>query len=403
MVMGPPALATPHPLSDEWWFSAWGVEKDVWPLTRGAGVTVAVLDSGVNASLPELSGVVLKGSDTTGRKSDGRKDFDDKDGGHGTGLSALIAGQGGGSTGFVGIAPEAKILPINVNSRPSDPVGLYEAIAAGIRFAVNHNAKVINISLGITSGAMPNHCESGIQDAISYAIDHDVMVVASSGNEGNKSNWPDLPGSCAGVLAVGAIVKTLNPWSDSQRQPYVAIAAPGVGGVVGRHGQYYPHASGTSISAALTSGAAALIRSRNPHMPARTVVQRLMATAYHTKSSPWNDQTGYGPIQITSAMNPERYPVPANAPNPVYDAFDKWQASRYGAAPKAPTKPTRPAPEQARKPSRQESSTLPIVLGAVGALVIAGIVILGIRRRRRSRGSSPAVTSQASANPFQNP
>jgi subtilisin family serine protease len=263
-------------------------------------------------------------------------------------------------------------------------VGLYEAIAAGIRFAVNHNVKVINISLGITSGAMPDHCEPGIQDAIAYAIEHDVMLVASSGNEGNKSNWPDLPGSCAGVLAVGAIENTLNPWSDSQRQPYVAVAAPGVGGVVGRHGQYYPHASGTSISAALTSGAAALIRSRNPHMPARTVVQRLMATAYHTKSSPWNNQTGYGPIQITSAMNPERYPVPANAPNPVYEAFDKWQASRYGSAPPATTKPSLAASAHARKPGGRRTSALPIALGAAGVLVVAAVVIIALVRRRCS-------------------
>jgi hypothetical protein len=73
-----PAAATPHPLSGEWWFSVWGIESDVWPVTKGAGVTVAVLDTGVNAALPELSGAVLKGEDSTGGKTDGRKDLDER-------------------------------------------------------------------------------------------------------------------------------------------------------------------------------------------------------------------------------------------------------------------------------------------------------------------------------------
>jgi membrane-anchored mycosin MYCP len=383
VVTAGPASATPRPLPEEWWFPAWGIEKYVWPQSRGAGVTVAVLDSGVNASLPELSGVVLKGADTTGRKSDGRKDFDDREGGHGTGLAALIAGQGGGTTGYVGIAPGAKILPVHDTSKLGDPVGLYEALADGIRFAVDHHAKVINVSQGITSATLPDHCEPGIQDAIAYAIHHDVIVVASSGNQGTTTNWPELPGSCAGVLAVGGVDQTLRPWSGTQRQPYVAVAAPGVGPVIGKTGLYAPRATGTSISAALTSAAIAIIRSRNPHMPARTVVQRLMATAYHPKSPPWNDQTGYGPIQITSAMNPQRYPVAAGAPNPVYERFDKWQASRYGPVPRPSSGAQVPATEN--KSSHRGMPTALIVTSVAGAiLILAGLVALLIRRRSSS-------------------
>ena len=329
-----PAEAVPHPLPGEWWFSAWGIASDVWPQTKGKGVTIAVLDTGVNAALPELSGAVLKGGDSANGRTDGRHDLDDRDGGHGTGMAALIAGQGGGTTGYVGIAPEAKILPIHDSSKLGDKNGMYESFAAGIRFSVDHGAKVINFSQGVTSEMLDGHCDAGVQNAVAYAIDHDVVVVASSGNEGNTSNWYELPGSCAGVLAVGAIDPQLRPWKGTQRKPYVAVAAPGDGApLLGKHGELFPKAWGTSISAALTSGAVALIRSRNPHMPARTVVQRLIATARPLGGSRWNDQTGYGAIQITSAMNPDRHPVPANAPNPVYAAFDKWKASRYGAAP----------------------------------------------------------------------
>jgi type VII secretion-associated serine protease mycosin len=393
----------PRPRSDEWWFSAWGILKDVWPVTKGTGVIVAVLDSGVNASLPELSGVVIKGADATGGKSDGRKDFDDLEGGHGTGMAALIAGQGGGTTGFVGIAPEAKILPVHVTSKLGDSMGQFDAYSRGIRFGVDHGAKVINISQAANSANIEDHCDSRIQDAIAYAIKHDVIVVAGAGNWGNTTNWPQLPASCAGVLAVGAIEKTLRPWEGTQRQPYVAVAAPGAGGgVIGKDGQYYPKAWGTSISSALASASIALIRSRNPHMSARTVVQRLIATTRQLGPSRWNNQTGYGAIQITSAINPEKYPVPANAPNPVYDAFNKLQASRNGAVPQATTKPSRSASEQARKPSRGESSRLPSVLGAVGVLVVAALVFVSVVRRRRSNDNSSAATVQSPMNSFRN-
>src|SRR5262249_22430653 len=151
----------------------------------GKGVTVAVLDTGVDAAVPELSGVVSKGGDTTGAKTDGRKDLDDRDGGHGTGMAAFIAGQGGGRCGFVGIAPEARILPVHSNVRFGDKNNAFESYAAGIRFAVDHGAKVINLSQGVTSESMKNHCDPGLQDAIGYAVDHDAVIVASAGNTGN--------------------------------------------------------------------------------------------------------------------------------------------------------------------------------------------------------------------------
>ncbi|MGI5225835.1 S8 family serine peptidase [Actinoallomurus sp. CA-142502] len=386
VMVGRPASAALRPLPDEWWFSVWGIEKYVWPQSRGAGVTVAVLDSGVNASLPELAGVVLKGADTTGRRGDGRHDFDDKEGGHGTGLSALIAGQGGGSTGYVGVAPDAKILPVHVTAEFGDSAGLYEAMASGIRFAVDHRAGVINISQGITSATLPEHCDPGVQDAIAYAVAHDVIVVASSGNEGNTTNWPELPGSCAGVVAVGGVDKSLRPWPGTQRQSYLAVAAPGVGPVVGKTGRFAPHVTGTSLSAALVSAAIAIIRSRNPRMPARTVVQRLMATAYHPKAPVWNDRTGYGPIQITSAMNPQRYPVPADAPNPTYARFDEWQANRYGTVPRrTPEAGVRRNASSRNTGSGAVSPTM-AVISIGGAIAVLTVVFVIVVRRRAHAG-----------------
>lgn len=378
-----PAAATPHPRPGEWWFSVWGIERDVWPATKGAGVTVAVLDTGVNATLPELSGVVLKGEDSTGGKTDGRKDLDDREDGHGTGMAALIAGQGGGRTGFVGIAPAAKILPIHDTARLGDKYGLYEAYARGIRFATDHGAKVINFSQGVTSATMEEHCEPDVQNAIAYAADHDVVVVASAGNTGNTTNWPELPASCAGVLTVGAIGPTLRPWKATQRQPYVAVSAPGDKiPTVGKKGELFTDGAGTSASAALTSGAIALIRSRNPRMSARMVVQRIIATAKPLDGSQWNSRTGYGAIQITSAMNPKRYPVPTNAANPVYAGLDKWRA-RNGS----PVR-TQPSPQVAKR--NPSAPILPLALGGAALIVLAAFVVVVISRRRSRRAPRTA-------------
>jgi membrane-anchored mycosin MYCP len=378
------ASAAPRPLPEEWWFSAWGIQSDVWPVTKGAGVTVAVLDTGVNARLPELAGAVLKGTDATGAKNDGRKDLDEKDGGHGTGMAALIAGQGGGTTGYLGIAPAAKILPVRVASNFGDKVGFIDALAGGIRYAVAHGAAVINIAQGSVSQLAPNHCDPGIQRAIADAIDHDVVVVASAGNEGNTTNLPILPASCAGVLAVGAITPALRPWKGTQRQSYVALSAPGdSAGTIDMQGQYYPDTWGTSVACALTSGAIALIRSRNPRMPARTVVQRLMATARPLGKHGWNNQTGYGAIQITSAMNPRRYPVAPNAPNPVYGAFEKWRASQHQPLPKASPASAGSNHEPKQRPSLWHRPDLFVASGVLGALSIAVLFTLCLAWRRR--------------------
>lgn len=381
-----PAAAVPHPLSREWWFPAWGIESDVWPVTRGGGVTVALLDTGVNAALPELSGVVLKGGDTTGEKTDGRTDVDDRNGGHGTAMAALIAGQGGGRSGFVGIAPEAKILPVHSSVRFGDKNGAFESYAAGIRFAVDHRATVINFSQGVTSQAMRDHCDPHLQAAIADAIDHDVVVVASSGNTGNTTNWAELPASCAGVLTVGGFGPDLRAWSGTQRQPYVAVAAPGDGiPAIGKDARLYPNSSGTSSAAALTSGAIALIRAANPRMPARTVVQRLIATARPLDTTQWNDRSGYGAIQITAAMNPSRYPVAANAPNPVYASFDRWRASRAGAPPVPHHSPSRQAEDRAVG----RPAVLALAVAGAGLLLVALLLPIALISRRR-RSPSPA-------------
>jgi hypothetical protein len=211
--------------SDEWWFNSWDIQTKVWPLSRGAGVIVGVVDSGVQANLPDLRGAVIPGGNTLGIDSNGEGDGQAPTG-HGTGVAALIAGQGVDG-GVVGIAPAAKILPVLVIV--GEGVGQYaessawgsgttQEIAAGIRMAVNDGAQIVNLSV---AGEAPSasSCTPVLQDAVAYALQHNVVVVASAGNFDTIGDPAEEPASCAGVLAVGAVGPNLKVWPDSERQP----------------------------------------------------------------------------------------------------------------------------------------------------------------------------------------
>lgn len=352
----------PQPLPGEWWFSTWGVTDHLWPVSQGDGVTVAVLDTGVQADLPEFRGAVSPGTDLNG--GNGWTDTDDAPvPGHGTGMAALIAGQGGG-TGFLGVAPKAKILPVNPRQDQT-------LVPAGIRYAVDHGAKVINMSIG---DAGP--CPADEQQAVSYAIEHDVVLVAAAGNDGDSGNASDHPADCAGVLAVGAVDRHFAPWTGTERQPYVAVAAPGVDTIgLLRDGQIHTSDGGTSGATALTSAGIALMRSRFPTMSAREVVQRVIASARPTDGLPTpNESTGYGLFRPAHALLDD---LPKNAPNPVFDAYDKWVAANRGAQKTS-------SPSAAAAASRNSSSTRNFfpLLGMVAIVLAVSGIFLALRRRR---------------------
>lgn len=344
----------------------------MWPITRGEGVTLAVVDSGTNAALPEFEGAVVPGFDATGQGRDGRQDVDTapdaygKGGwGHGTAMASLIAAQGG-TSGMVGVAPGAKLLPII--ARQGDEY------ATGIRWAVDHGAQVINVSSGQVNTYGPGRCVKSFQDAVDHAVRHDVVVVAASGNDGS-SNTPTMPGGCPGVLTVGAIDHRLQPWTESTPQKSVDVAAPGVNVAnLDRRGRLV-HANGTSASTALTSAVVALVRSKHPKMPAREVVQRIIATAKDAGPGGWDDRTGYGVVNPHKALTAA---VPTNAPNPVYAEWDK-QHEQNATSASGPTQAT--ADEEGSALLDMRTLSL-IAAGAalITALVATSLVLL-VRRR----------------------
>jgi subtilisin family serine protease len=384
---------TPGPA--EWWLAGWQVQGKVWPLTEGDGVTVAEVDSGVQAAIPDLRGVVLPGASLTGAGGRGDTDIQVGEDGHGTAMAVAIAGQGSG-TGTVGIAPRARILPVIVGG--SGPASVRTA-AAGIRYAVSHGAQVINLPFGI-GRASPAACDPVLQDAVAYALGHDVVLVASSGNVSLFAG-PGEPASCAGVLAVGGTEPDGALWPGSTREPYVAVAAPGDHMVyVGRDGRYTTTGAGTSFSAALAAGTAALIRSRYPRMPWYRVDQRLTGTATPAGRPVPNHGYGYGIIDPARAVNASAYPVPASAPNPVYATFARWlatpagraAAARYGLGARGPATaaglPARGG--TVRMPSITMREIVTTAAAAVCAFVVALVFVLRMSARRRRLAATAA-------------
>jgi hypothetical protein len=376
-----PAAAFPQPLQGEWWFVQWGVTDHLWPKSQGDGVTVAVLDSGVQANLPELADAVVPGIDMSGHGGNGEEDIDDAAvPGHGTAMAAYIAARGGG-TGFLGVAPEAKILPVALPS-------LNAPDAQAIHYAVDHGAKVINMSFGVKAP-----CPTDVQQAVAYAIQHDVVLVAAAGNNGASDNASVFPANCPGVLAVGATDGQNHPWSKTERQPYVAMAAPGVTQIgLLRDGQIHTADGGTSGAAALTSGAVALVRSAYPEMSARQVVEQIIGSGIHIDSG-WNDADGYGVIRPHRVLDGL---VPKNGPNPVFAAYDRWaaahgQPSGSGAGNTANATPSA---------SKGFHWATPLALSFAVILLILGLVTLVNRRNGGRKARTYRELRQQQTGPY---
>ncbi|GAA0367089.1 S8 family serine peptidase [Actinoallomurus spadix] len=375
-----PAGALPRPRDEEWWFSAWAITGKVWSLSQGDGVTVALLDTGVNAGLPELDGAVVPGTDTTGRGGDGRTDIDVESQGHGTSMAALIAGQGG-RTGMVGVAPHARILPVVVtNGREGD---LANSLPPAIRYAADHGAKVINMSQANPASMYPGHCPSGLREAIAYALRRDVVVVAGAGNTGSADNAPQLPAACPGVLAVGALDNAKGVWDKTQRQDYVSVAAPGVHvGVLLANGTFDPEYSGTSQAAALTSGAVALLRSRYPDMRAPEVVRQIVGTAKDVGAPGPDTASGYGVVIPGAALQRQ---APAGAGYPVVRQMEQLASSGAPADSAGPSSPKAPAGRH----NDGGGGIPPLVLFGVGLCALIIVVAVVAAARRRSGGTPP--------------
>ncbi|QLH25117.1 type VII secretion-associated serine protease mycosin [Streptomyces sp. Rer75] len=280
--------------------------RQAWQTTKGAGATVAVLDTGVDDRHPDLKGQVLPGKDLIGF---GAERGDRPWARHGTAMAGIIAGSGhgaGGSEGVLGVAPKTKILPVRVILEDGDPQRAKArssrggALAKGIRWAADHGADVINLSLGDDSASA--HPESAEDAAVQYALRKGSVVVASAGNGGDKGDRVSYPAAYPGVIAVTAVDRYGNRAAFSTRRWYATVAAPGVDVVIADPDKRYYEGWGTSAAAAFVSGAAALVRSAHPDLSPRQVRQLLEQTARSRPSGGHSDELGAGVVDAAAAL-----------------------------------------------------------------------------------------------------
>ena len=282
-----------------------------WSVTRGHGSTVAVIDSGVNPHVSDLAGSVITGPDLTGVHT---PPANPNWGVHGTWMASLIAGHGhDGGGGIEGVAPTSTVLSIRVVTDRHDPrYSAYEhesdsrvqnALAQAITYAIKRRADVISMSLGYREPSM------AVRFALQDAFDHGIVVVASSGNDGNSAPGGStrqapysFPADYPGVLGVAAVSRSGSPARFSSDNLSVQVAAPGVNvPAQGRDGQYWL-VSGTSPACALTAGVAALIKARYPHLAPALVVQAITSSTRNRPPGGYDNKVGFGAVDAAAAL-----------------------------------------------------------------------------------------------------
>jgi subtilisin family serine protease len=350
-----------------------------WRLSHGQGVTVGVLDTGVDTGAPDLSGSVSTGPDyTLGADPPGYQPPHL----HGTFIASLIAGHGSGpgrAGGIIGVAPAARVLSVRVILDDQEPgVGPYntnprfsDAIGQGIRYAASHGAGVINLSLGSVEPSR------AMQAALAYAVSRGIVVVASAGNSGamGPAYTPySYPASFTGVVSVAAVNDSgvRAPFSD--RNSSVVLSAPGVSIIGAGPGGTYLQASGTSPASAFVAGVATLIRSAYPGLSPAQVEQAMISSAVRRPAAGYSTATGFGEVDAAAALR-----------SAGRLARDKPAA---GLAPGRRFGRSRPGPIQVTHRDEARIAALG-GLGAAGAAgflaVLAGFAVLTVRRLRGRR------------------
>ncbi|MEU8511175.1 S8 family serine peptidase [Kitasatospora sp. NPDC048722] len=319
----------------QWVLTDYKAESALWPVSEGSGVTIAVIDSGVMKGHQDLSGQVLSGADFSGESGDGTIDRD----GHGTGMASLIVGHGhGDGAGIMGLAPKARILPVRVSWTAGSTAG-QAGVAKAIRFAVDRGAGVVNLSIGGFPGV-----DDETRAAVKYAVDKDVVLVASTGNSGDQAGRVEYPAAFPGVVAVGAVDRQGRLWEKSSYGPETTLTAPGaeIYRASAKSSVGYGVASGTSDAAAYVSATAALIRAAYPGLSAGQVINRMITTASAPAdaSAVPNGRYGYGILAPAKAL--EANPAVDGGPreNPlVHRAESQYPDARSADDTPAPVVP----------------------------------------------------------------
>ncbi|UGQ14247.1 S8 family serine peptidase [Yinghuangia sp. ASG 101] len=362
----PPAGAVESVRAQQWYLNAWNIEE-AWRTSQGEGVTVALIDSGVDSTHPDLAGQVVQTPFGDGYGSS-----------HGTTMASDIAGTGRGNAGqgAMGVAPKAKIISYKVGLLDSEVMD-FDKLEAAIRAAADSPAQIINLSIEGGGNSVEGR-------AIAYAISRGKLVVAGSGNLKDINPPVIYPAAHTGVLGVAGHDQNGTVWSKSHSGGWVSIAAPSVDVVTACTGVTgYCKGAGTSHSAALTSGIAALVWAKYPHYTANQVIRVLTESANKPQGPVPNDLLGWGNISPRNALNWSGDPGPPDV-NPLIGV--------RGDMPAVPSPSVSPSPSALSDPSNSgQSSAAPEAVAAPGddgddsggamtftvAIIVAGAAVLG--------------------------
>ncbi|KIR64714.1 type VII secretion-associated serine protease mycosin [Micromonospora haikouensis] len=367
-----PGCATPpapaRPVAATPWPQQRYAPQRLAALASGAGVTVGVIDSGVDRRHPQLAGRVTAGADFLDPGGDGSGDC----AGHGTGVASIIAAEPRAGVAFQGLAPGARILPVRVSEqqvvegRESGRTVSAADFARAIRWAVDHGADVVNLSVVLYTD------NPAVRAAVGYAVARDVVVVAAAGNLHDSGDPRPYPAAYDGVLGVGAIGADGRRADFSQTGPYVDLVAPGGEVLMAAPGQGHRRAEGTSYAAPFVAATAALVRQYRPELTAEQVTRQILATV---DPAPGNDTGGgYG----------------AGVLNPYRAVTETWAgpqgpARRAVALPAGEVDPALGARQARRAAARDRAVVVAAVAGAAVATAMLLAVVLPRGGRRRWR------------------
>jgi type VII secretion-associated serine protease mycosin len=383
-----PAASADQTRRDQWALQTLQAES-AWKISKGKGVTVAVIDTGVNVDHVDLKNNVLQGKDFVDGDNDASPTSTESQPTHGTAMASIIASHGNGpgsADGVMGLAPESKILPIR-----ADLAGFSDEI----RYAVDHGVSVINISMDIRDqvtgmGGPPEDLE-----AISYALKHDVLIVAGTGNDGRRRLG--FPADAPGVLAVGGVDQNGNIWKNSNYGPRVLLTAPATGIVhAGWPGNKLTIGDGTSDSTAFVSAAAALLRSKFPDLTAGQIANRLVKTAVLPSSAKGvslpDEKYGYGTIRPLAALADDIPPGSKYGPLAVPGADSPSAAASTGTSDNGSA--------AAKEKADQKQMIFFVVLGVIALVVVGLLVLLIVKLSRRNKNGSGGPGSPGAYPPY---
>ena len=380
----------------EYWLDDYGI-REAWAVTEGKGVTIAVIDTGIDGTHPDLTGAVVGGTDfSTHGSSNGQTPVGTEGSSHGTMVASLAAGRGRGTAGVIGAAPAASLLAISLGFDDADGPSSDDQIADAVRWAVDNGADVINMSLTRNTLEWPTSWD----EAFLYAAEKDVVVVAAAGNRGSGTSQVGAPATMPGVLTVGGVDRTGGAsWDASSQGITIGVSAPSEQLVGATPGGGYVLWDGTSGATPIVSGIVALVRATHPELSAANVIERLISTATPAGVDGVDPIYGYGLVDAAAAVSAD---VPTVTANPMGDLAEWVRINRRATAEKPPVETLEPEPSPsatALPESSDQSSSggifptlgqwrdvgIPLLLFGVFGISFVLVIMAGVRQFMAAR------------------